>query len=158
MLRELYGIWLRAVWMCFLVFHFSFWCSYFSSLANRSLRFFVKVVSAAWEISFFSLSLTVFGGWIGNLCKNCFVGGDFAVLGGVVCVGVIYPMCLFAWTTSFDFSLFLTRWVSVCWNSAKLGFFRCSWNFNQSLGSNYPIFPWELYICSLNCCMEGGYN
>ena len=32
-----------------------------------------------------SLSLTVFGGQIGELCKSCFVGGDFTLLGGVVC-------------------------------------------------------------------------
>ena len=33
---------------------------------------------------FLSLSLMVFGGWIGDLCKSCFIGGDFALLGGVV--------------------------------------------------------------------------
>ena len=33
----------------------------------------------------FSLSLIDFDGWIGDLCKKCFVGGDFALL-GVVCV------------------------------------------------------------------------
>ena len=56
---------------------------------------------------FFSLSLTVFGGLIGDLCNSCFVG-DFALLGGVVHVRVVDPMRVFAWTTSLDFSLFVT--------------------------------------------------
>ena len=34
---------------------------------------------------FFSLSLMDFGGWTGDLCKKCFVEGEFALL-GVVCV------------------------------------------------------------------------
>ena len=38
---------------------------------------------------FFSLSLMLFGGWISDLCKNCFVG-DFALL-GVVHVGGVDP-------------------------------------------------------------------
>ena len=42
---------------------------------------------------FFSLSLMLFGGWIGDLCNGCF-DGDFALL-GVVRVGVIDPTCVF---------------------------------------------------------------
>ena len=45
---------------------------------------------------FFSLSLTVFGKRIFDLCKSCFVGGAFALLEGVVRVGVIDPSCVFA--------------------------------------------------------------
>ena len=40
----------------------------------------------------FSLSLTVFGGQIKDLYMSCFVG-DFACLGGVIHVGVVY-FCL----------------------------------------------------------------
>ena len=72
--------------MRFLVFQCSLWCSGF------------------WETSF----LRFFGGGIGDLCKSCSVGGDFALLGGVVHVGVVDPMSVFVWTTSLDFSLFLT--------------------------------------------------
>ena len=42
---------------------------------------------------FFSLSLMIFGGRIGDLCDGCF-DGDFALL-GVVRVGVINPTCVF---------------------------------------------------------------
>ena len=63
------------------------------------------------EDKFFSLSLMVFGGRIGDLCKSCFIGGDFELLGGVVCAGVLDPICVFSWTNSLDFSLFLTCWV-----------------------------------------------
>ena len=42
---------------------------------------------------FFSLSLMLFGGRIGDLCNGCF-DRDFALL-GVVRVGVIDPMCVF---------------------------------------------------------------
>ena len=41
---------------------------------------------------FFSLSLMLFGGRIGDLCNGCF-DGDFALL-GVVRVGVIDPTCV----------------------------------------------------------------
>ena len=41
---------------------------------------------------FFSLSLMLFGGRIGDLCNGCF-DGDFALL-GVVLVGVIDPTCV----------------------------------------------------------------
>ena len=40
---------------------------------------------------FFSLSLMLFGGRIGDLCNGCF-DGDFALL--VVGVGVIDPTCV----------------------------------------------------------------
>ena len=40
---------------------------------------------------FFSLSLMIFGGRIGDLCNGCF-DGDFALL--VVRVGVIDPSCV----------------------------------------------------------------
>ena len=99
--------------------------------------------------NFFSLSLMVFGGWIGDLCKSCFVGGDFLLLGGVVCVGVVDPMCVFAWTISLDFSLFLTCWVCACWNSAECSIFRSSWNFSQSFGTNWISFSMRaLYFLS----------
>ena len=42
---------------------------------------------------FFSLSLMLFGGHIGDLCNGCF-DGDFALL-AVVRVGVIDPTCVF---------------------------------------------------------------
>ena len=42
---------------------------------------------------FFSLSLMLFVGRIGDLCNGCF-DGDFALL-GVVRVGVIDPTCVF---------------------------------------------------------------
>ena len=42
---------------------------------------------------FFSLSLLLFGGRIGDLCNDCF-DGDFALL-GVVRVGVIDPTCVY---------------------------------------------------------------
>ena len=45
---------------------------------------------------FFSLSLTALGRWIGDLCKGCFVEEDFALLGGVVHVGEVDPMFVFA--------------------------------------------------------------
>ena len=57
------------------------------------------------EDKVFSLSLMVFGGQIGDLCKICF-DGDFALLGWVVHVGVVDPTCVFAWTTLLGFSLF----------------------------------------------------
>ena len=53
---------------------------------------------------FFSLSLMLFGGWIGDLCNSCFVG-DFALL-KLVCVGVVDPMCVFVWTTTLDLNSF----------------------------------------------------
>ncbi len=53
---------------------------------------------------FFSLSLMLFGGRIGDLCNGRFVG-DFALL-GVVRVGVIDRTCVFVWTTTLDFSPF----------------------------------------------------
>ena len=61
---------------------------------------------------FFSLSLMLFGGWIGDLCNDCF-DGDFALL-GVVRVGVIDPTCVFVWTTTLDLSPFPT----CCWSGA----------------------------------------
>ena len=56
------------------------------------------------EDKFFSLSLTLFGGWIGDLYNSCFVG-DFALL-GVVHVGLVDPTCVFVWTATLDLSLF----------------------------------------------------
>ena len=53
---------------------------------------------------FFSLSLMLFGGRIGDLCNGCFVG-DFALL-GVVRVGMVDSTCVFVWTTTFDLSPF----------------------------------------------------
>ena len=47
---------------------------------------------------FFSLSLMLFGGQIGDLCKGCFTG-YFALL-EVVCIGVVDPTCVFVWTTT----------------------------------------------------------
>ena len=67
---------------------------------------FVSVVEVLWETGFFSLSLMLFGGRIGDLCNGCF-DGDFALL-GVVRVGVIDPMCVFVWTTTLDLSPFAT--------------------------------------------------
>ena len=52
---------------------------------------------------FFSLSLMLFGGRIGDLCYGCF-DGDFALL--EVRVGVIDPTCIFVWTTTLDLSSF----------------------------------------------------
>ena len=49
---------------------------------------------------FFSLSLMLVGGQIGDLCNDCFVG-DFALL-GVVCFRVVDCMCVFVWTTTLD--------------------------------------------------------
>ena len=69
---------------------------------------FCLICSGVLGDKFFSLSLTVFGGRVGDLYKSCFVGGDFALLVGVVHVEVVNPMCAFARTTSLDFSLFLT--------------------------------------------------
>ena len=54
---------------------------------------------------FFSLSLMLLGGWIGDLCNGRFYG-DFALV-GVVRVEVIDPMCVFVWTT-LDLSPFPT--------------------------------------------------
>ena len=48
----------------------------------------------------------LFGGQIGNLCNDCFVG-DFALL-EEVCVGVVDPKCVFIWTTTLDLSPFPT--------------------------------------------------
>ena len=63
--------------------------------------------------------MMVFGERIGDLCKSCFVG-DFTLL-GVVLVGVVDPMCIFAWNTLLDFSLSSNCccWVCTCWNSTK---------------------------------------
>ena len=55
---------------------------------------------------FFSLSLMLFGGRIGDLCNGCF-DGNVALL-GVVRVGVIDLTCVFVWTTSLDLSPFPT--------------------------------------------------
>ena len=57
----------------------------------------------------FSLSLMVFDGWIGDLYKICFVGGDFDFLGGVVHVWVVDSMCAFAWRF-----LFIYKLMSLC--------------------------------------------
>ena len=98
---------------------------------------------------FFSLSFTVFGGRIDDLCKSCLVRGDFSLLGGVIHAWVIDSMCVFAWTTSLDFSLFVTcYWICACWNSAECSFFfRCSWKHSVPTGSvSLPPF----YICCLD--------
>ena len=44
---------------------------------------------------FFSLSLMLFGGRIGDLCKGCFLGFSFLnfTLLEVVCIGVVDPTC-----------------------------------------------------------------
>ena len=55
---------------------------------------------------FFSLSLMLFGGRIGDLF-NGFFDGDFALL-RVVRVGVIDPTCVLVWTTTLDLSPFAT--------------------------------------------------
>ena len=68
--------------------------------------------SARMGDKFFSLSLMLFGGRIGDLCNGCF-NGDFALL-GVVRVGVIDPTCVFVWTTTLDLSPFQT----CCWAGA----------------------------------------
>ena len=65
---------------------------------------FVSVVQVLWEIGFFSLSLMLFGGRIGDLCNSCF-DGDFLLL-GVVRVGVIDPTSVFVWSTTLDLSPF----------------------------------------------------
>ena len=51
---------------------------------------------------FFSLSLMLFGGRIGDLFNGC-----FALL-AIVRVAVIDPMCVFVWTTTLDLSPFPT--------------------------------------------------
>ena len=61
---------------------------------------------------FFSLSVTLLGGQIGDLCNGCF-DGDFALL-WIVRVGVIDPTCVFVWTTTLDPSPFAT----CCWAGA----------------------------------------
>ena len=38
--------------------------------------------------------LAVLGRHIRDLCKSCFVGGDFALISRVVCVGVVDPTCV----------------------------------------------------------------
>ena len=55
----------------------------------------------------FSLS---FGGWIGDLCKSCFVGRDFVLLGREVCVVVCF--CL-DYLIEFLFILNLLSWCLV---------------------------------------------
>ena len=52
----------------------------------------------------FSLSLMVFDERIEDLCMRCFIEGDFVFLRGVVRVGVVNPMLVFAWTILLDFS------------------------------------------------------
>ena len=49
---------------------------------------------------FFSLSLMLFGRWIGDLRNGCFVE-DFALL-GVVHVEVVDPTCVFVWIITLD--------------------------------------------------------
>ena len=71
----------------------------------------------------FSLSLTVFGVWIGDLYKSYFVEEDFPLLRAVVHDWVIDFVCIFPWTTSLDFSLFVTCWVWASWNLAECSFF-----------------------------------
>ena len=66
----------------------------------------VKSCSVLMGDKFFSLSLMLFSGRIGDLCNSCF-DGDFGLL-GVVCVGVIDPTCVFVWTTTLDLSHFPT--------------------------------------------------
>ena len=55
---------------------------------------------------FFSLSLMLFSGQIGDLCNGC-VAGDIALL-GVVRVGVVDPMCVFVRTATLDLSPYPT--------------------------------------------------
>ena len=55
---------------------------------------------------FLSLSLMLFGGWIGDLFNGCF-DGDFSLL-GVVRVGMIDTTCVFVGTTTLDLSPFAT--------------------------------------------------
>ena len=92
---------------------------------------------------FFRLSLTVL--LVG--LRSGFVG-DFSFLGGVVCDGLVDPLCIFTLITSLGFSLFWTCWVGTWQNLAKCRFFRCSWNFGQSFVPTGPISLPHLYICA----------
>ena len=58
--------------------------------------------------NFFSLSLMLFGGRIGDTSNSCSVE-DFA-LSEVVGDGMVDPTCVFAWTTTLDLSPFPTRY------------------------------------------------
>ena len=97
---------------------------------------------------FFSLTLMLFGGRIGNSCNGCFVG-DFALL-GVVRVGLVDRTCVFVGTTTLDLSPFPTRcWAGAWQNSAEWSFFRCSWNFVLFWGaSGSESFP-SIRVCLL---------
>ena len=54
---------------------------------------------------------------------------------------MVDPTCAFVWTTSLDFSLFLTCcWVGAWKNLAECWFFWCSWNFGQSFASYWINF------------------
>ena len=130
MSKGLYRICLRAVWMHFLVFHRSFWCSsVFWSMWASGL---CLNCSSFLGDKLFSLSLTVFGGWI---------GWDFALLGGVVCVWVVDSVCCRLDYLTLDFSSFLIL-LSLCLlKFSQVYFFpRWSWNFGQSFGSNWILF------------------
>ena len=113
---------------------------------------------------FLSLSLTGFCGQIRDLCNCCFVGGDFALLVGVIFVWEVDPMCVFAWTSLLDFFSFLT-WVGACRNSSECSFFfRCSWNFGQLFSSNWInfstralyLFSWQIVhaLCATNASVS----
>ena len=56
---------------------------------------------------FSCLFLMIFGERIVDLCEISFVGA-FQLLGGIVYVWIKDSLCIFLWTTSFDFSLFVT--------------------------------------------------
>ena len=103
---------------------------------------------------FFSLSLMIFGGRIGDLFELAFV--DFLFLGGIVCVWVVDFVYIFPLIITLDGSLFvessLSRVCASVWRvSAKCRFFRCSWNFGQSLGSNWISFCKDLCIYPFDC-------
>ena len=65
---------------------------------------------------------------------------------GLSLSGTLY---VFPWTTSLDFSLFVTSCCWVCEIQSYVIFLRCSWNIGQSFGSHWISFSTRaLYLLS----------
>ena len=112
---------------------------YFSSLANGCLWFWFKLSP------FCSLSLTVLGGRIGDLCKS-----RFCTFCGVACVGVVDSMsfCL-NYLVGFLFILNLFSFVLAEIRTRVVFSGATETLANQSAPTG-PIFPRELHICFLD--------
>ena len=113
---------------------------------------FRKISSGVWGERLFSLFLTIFGGGFGDLFDICFVR-DFVFLRELVfCLTGQFAFFFFCYFIGFHFDVTFISLVcaSVLWISAECRFFRCSWNFGQSFGSNWISFSTRtLYLSAL---------